>query len=87
MANTRQQKKRIKTNEKRRLINSSFKSSVRTFIKKFKNLVASSEKEKAISCFNIINKKLDKGLSKKIYHMNFVSRNKSNFAKLLNNIK
>ncbi|MEZ0180025.1 30S ribosomal protein S20 ['Camptotheca acuminata' phytoplasma] len=87
MANTKQQKKRIKTNEKRRLMNSAFKSSVRTFIKKFKTYVSASDKEKANSCFNLINKKLDKGLSKGIFHINFVSRNKSNFAKLLNSIK
>ncbi|MDV3167825.1 MAG: 30S ribosomal protein S20 [Candidatus Phytoplasma stylosanthis] len=86
MANIKQQKKRVKTNEKRRLINRSFKSSVRTFIKKFKKSVAYSDKDKAISFLNIINKKLDKGRSKRIYHINFVSRNKSNLAKLLNSI-
>jgi small subunit ribosomal protein S20 len=85
MANIKQQKKRIKTNEKKRLRNASFKSSTRTAIKKFKNFLESSEKEKAIFFLNIINKKLDKGLSKGIYNSNLVARKKSSLSKLFNN--
>ncbi|PQP79785.1 30S ribosomal protein S20 [Candidatus Phytoplasma phoenicium] len=87
MANIKQQKKRVKTNEKRRLKNVSFKSSVRTIIKKFKKINSHEDKQQTLNFLNLINKKLDKGLAKGIYHANFVSRNKSNFAKMFNNIK
>ncbi|MDV3198060.1 MAG: 30S ribosomal protein S20 [Vigna little leaf phytoplasma] len=87
MANTKQQKKRAKTNEKRRKKNAAFKSSVRTAIKKFKIASSNVDRQQALFLLNLINKKLDKGLSKGIYHSNFVSRNKSNFAKVFNNIK
>ncbi|KOR75317.1 30S ribosomal protein S20 [Candidatus Phytoplasma pruni] len=86
MANIKQQKKRNKTNEKRRLKNASYKSSVKTAIKKFKAAAVASEKIQALTLLNYVNKKLDKGLSKGIYHSNFVSRNKSNFSKMFNQI-
>jgi small subunit ribosomal protein S20 len=86
MANIKQQKKRNKTNEKRRLKNASYKSSVKTAIKKFKAAALASEKTQSLTLLNYVNKKLDKGLSKGIYHSNFVSRNKSNFAKIFNQI-
>ncbi|MBP3059216.1 30S ribosomal protein S20 [Texas Phoenix palm phytoplasma] len=86
MANIKKQKKRNKTNEKRRLKNASFKSSIKTVVKKFKKSIISGSKEESFSYLNIINKKLDKSLSKGIYHSNFVSRNKSNLTKLFNNM-
>ncbi|KXT29359.1 ribosomal protein S20 [Candidatus Phytoplasma oryzae] len=87
MANKKQQKKRIKTDEKRRLMNASFKSSTKTTIKKFKSFLENSEIEKANIFFNLSNKKLDKGLSKGIFHSNFVSRKKSVLSKILNSKK
>ncbi|WP_153369134.1 30S ribosomal protein S20 [Candidatus Phytoplasma sacchari] len=87
MANIKQQKKRNKTNEKRRLQKAAFKSSTRTFIKKFKKLVDVSEIEKANNFLNLVNKKLDKGVVKGIFHSNFVSRKKSNLSKVLNSKK
>ena len=47
MANIKQQIKRNKTNEKRRLSNASFKSSVKTAIKAVELAVAAKDKEKA----------------------------------------
>ncbi|WP_341266586.1 30S ribosomal protein S20 [Candidatus Phytoplasma fraxini] len=86
MANIKQQKKRIRTNEKRRLLRKNFKSSLKTFISNFNKCIANGEKDKVNLLFNIINKKLDKGQSKKIYHKNFISRNKSHLSKLLNSM-
>uniref|UniRef100_UPI00037951EA 30S ribosomal protein S20 n=1 Tax=Italian clover phyllody phytoplasma TaxID=1196420 RepID=UPI00037951EA len=57
MANIKQQKKRNKTNEKRRLKNASYKSSVKTAIKKFKAAVVASEKTQALTLLNYVNKK------------------------------
>ncbi|CCV64287.1 30S ribosomal protein S20 [Alteracholeplasma palmae J233] len=86
MANIKQQIKRNKTNEKRRLSNASFKSSVKTAIKEVHLAVAASDKDKAVSSLAVAHKKLDKGQSKGIYHTNFVARHKSSLTKLVNNL-
>ena len=86
MANIKQQIKRNKTNEKRRIQNAAFKSSVKTAIKKFELAVKNNNLEEAKANFNLTNKKLDKALAKGIYHKNKVSRIKSNLSKLLNSL-
>ncbi|MFA5560436.1 MAG: 30S ribosomal protein S20 [Acholeplasmataceae bacterium] len=86
MANIKQQIKRNKTNEKRRLMNASFKSSVRTAIKAVEAAVTANEKEKALEKLSFAHKKLDKGQAKGIYHKNFVSRHKSSLTRLVNTI-
>ena len=86
MANIKQQMKRNLTNEKRRQLNASFKSSVKTSINAVETLVANKELEKAQEALHFAFKKLDKALAKGIYHKNFVARNKSRLAKLVNTI-
>jgi small subunit ribosomal protein S20 len=86
VANIKQQIKRNKTNEKRRLHNASFKSSVKSAIKAVERAVAANEKEKAIEALSFAHKKLDKGLAKGIYHQNFVARHKSSLATKVNTL-
>lgn len=86
VANIKQQIKRNKTNEKRRLRNASFKSSVKTAIKSVERSVAANDKELAQSSLSFAHKKLDKGLAKGVYHKNFVDRHKSNLARLVNSL-
>lgn len=86
MANIKQQIKRNRTNEKSRLLNSSFKSSVRTVINDLKSAVENGDKELATKKLPLAFKKLDKGLAKGLYHKNFVARNKSHLTKLVNSL-
>ena len=86
MANIKQQIKRNKTNEKRRLQNASFKSSVKTAYKQVEKLVAEGNKGEALEALNFAYKKLDKALAKGIYHKNFVARHKSQLAQLVNSL-
>ena len=86
MANIKQQIKRNKTNEKRRLSNASFKSSVKTAVKAVERAVTANEKDKAVETLSYAHKKLDKGLAKGIFHKNFVARNKSNLSKMVNTL-
>lgn len=86
MANIKQQQKRIKTNEKRRLRNNSFKSSMKTAIKAVNEAVSENNKEKAQAAYSFACKKLDKALAKGIVHANFVSRNKSKLALMVNSL-
>ncbi len=86
VANIKQQIKRNKTNEKRRLSNASFKSSVKTAIKAVEHAVAAKDKEKAVLTLSLAHKKLDKGLAKGVFHKNFVARHKSGLANLVNTL-
>jgi small subunit ribosomal protein S20 len=86
VANIKQQIKRNKTNEKRRVTNASFKSSVKTSIKAVERAVTANDKNLALETLSFAHKKLDKGLAKGIYHQNFVARNKSRLAQLVNTL-
>lgn len=86
MANIKQQVKRIRTNEKSRLANASFKASVKTAIKGVEAAVAANDAQAAANAYNLASKKLDKGLAKGIFHKNFVARNKSRLSKLVNTL-
>jgi len=86
MANIKQQKKRVLTNEKRRIRNASFKSSVKTSIKAVEKAVAAKDTKVAESALALAYKKLDKAQAKGIYHSNYVARKKSNLALLVNKI-
>lgn len=84
MANIKQQKKRDITNNKRRLLNASFKSSLKTAVKAFEQAVASGNKAQAVEAFSFACKKLDKAVVKGVHHKNYVARQKSRLAKALN---
>jgi len=84
MANIKQQKKRDITNNKRRLLNASFKSSLKTAVKAFEVAVESGNKAQALVAFNFACKKLDKAVVKGVHHKNYVARQKSRLAKALN---
>ncbi len=83
MANNKQQMKRNLTNEKRRLANSSFKSSLKTAIK---NVELSSEKDKAVLALNLAYKKLDKAVAKGIHHKNYANRQKARLSHKVNKL-
>ncbi len=84
MANIKQQIKRVKTNEKARLRNSSFKSSMKTAIKAVLVAVQSGDKTVASEKLAFAYKKLDKAQTKGIVHRNFVARQKSELALKVN---
>lgn len=86
MANIKQQAKRIKTDAKKKALNASFKSSIKTAIKKFETAVQQNDLTAAQEAFKLANKKLDKSITKGIYHKNSVARQKSRLAKLMNTV-
>ena len=86
MANMKQQIKRYKNDNKKRLINNSYKSALKTAIKNVKAEVEAGNKEAAIAAYNVAASKLDASVSKEIHHKNYASRQKSKLAKLVNSI-
>lgn len=90
MANNKSAKKRIGINERNRLKNRYYKSSVRTLIKLFfQNLEAyktsqnPEEKEKLKKILGSIYSLIDKGTKKNIFHKNAAARKKSKLAAYL----
>ncbi len=86
MANIKQQIKRVKTNEKARQFNQSFKSGVKTAIKAVLVAVEKNDKATATTALALAYKKLDKAQSKGIVHKNFVARKKSDLAAAVNSL-
>ena len=86
MANIKQQKKRVLTNEKRRVRNKSIRSAVRTEIRKFNEIVANGDKTAAEEQLRIASRKLDKAVTKGVFHRNNAANKKSNMARALNKL-
>ncbi|MCT1452657.1 MULTISPECIES: 30S ribosomal protein S20 [unclassified Corynebacterium] len=86
MANIKQQQKRVLTNEKRRVRNKSIRSAVRTEIRKFNEIVAGGDKTAAEEQLRIASRKLDKAVTKGVFHRNNAANKKSNMARALNKL-
>ncbi len=83
MANIKQQIKRVRTNEKARLANASFKSGMKTALKA---VLTSTTKEQALANLPLAHKKLDKAQAKGIVHKNYVARQKSRLAHFVDSL-
>ncbi len=87
MANNKQQKKRNIQNEKRRALHASFNSGLKSAIKEVETHCQNNDLAKAQEAIKTANKKLDKSVVKGINHKNYVSRQKSRLALLVNKIE
>ena len=86
MANMKQQIKRYKNDNVKRAKNASYKSALKTAIKKLLAEVEAGNKDGAVEAYNVVASKLDASVSKGIHHKNYASRQKSRLAKLVNYI-
>lgn len=91
MANSRSALKRILINNRNRLENRFYKSSVKTttklFLKQVKNYQTSKENDdklKAQKTLNLVYSLIDKGCKKNVFHKNTAARKKSKLALKLN---
>ncbi len=80
MANTPQAKKRIRRNERRRLINHARKSRIRTFVKKVEQAIAAGDADAAAAAFRIAEPEIRRGVAKGVLHKNTASRQISRLA-------
>jgi small subunit ribosomal protein S20 len=86
MANIKSQKKRILTNEKRRIRNKENRTALKTFIKRFNTAVAGEDTELAKTEYLKAARALDKAVSKGILHRNNAANKKSSMARRLNSL-
>jgi len=75
--------KRDITNEKRRMINKSFKSNVRTTINNYEAAVKSGEKEAVQTKLDALYSAFDRGVKKGVFKRNKASRMKARAVKKL----
>ena len=90
MANNKSAEKRILTNQRDRLRNRFYKSSVRTLIKSFfkelqfyKNSKNPEGEEKLKKVLSSVYSLIDKGTKKKVFHKNAAARKKAKLAAYL----
>ena len=86
MANNKSAKKRIETNERNRVTNRYYKTSVRTLTKLFFKTLEDQtpeSKEKLQTILNSIYSFLDKGTKKNVFHKNTAARQKARLASRL----
>ena len=81
MANIKSQIKRNKQNEKARQRNQGVKSSLRTAVRKFRELAETGDKDGAQAAGRDAMRKLDKAASKGVIHANQAANRKSSIAK------
>ena len=93
MANSKSAEKRIEINERNRLRNRYYKSSVRTLIKmffqtleKYKISQNPKDKEKGQQILNSVYSLIDKGTKKNIFHKNTASRKKSKMGLIITTV-
>lgn len=84
MPNIKSAVKRVKTTEKRRALNASQKSALRTAVKAANQAIESTEKEAATAALVAAAKKLDQAVTKGLIHKNAAARKKSRLAKKVN---
>jgi small subunit ribosomal protein S20 len=87
MPHTRNAKKRLRQNEKRRLVNRSAVKAIKTQVKKLREVVDAGNLEQAKVEFNLLAKKLDKAAARRIVHPNLAARKKSQCAGWLKKTK
>jgi small subunit ribosomal protein S20 len=81
VANIKQQKKRILTNEKARQRNKAVKSSLKTAVRRFNAAAETRDSEQAATLAREAGRKLDKAASKGVIHKNQAANRKSAIAK------
>ncbi len=80
-------KKRLRQNIKHNLRNRTYRSALKTQMKKFLSVVKEGNAQVAQEELRLTVKKIDKGVVKGILHKNTASRKKSRLTKKLNQMK
>lgn len=87
MANKKASKKDLRQSAKRRLVNQSVRTSLKTYVKKVKVAAASGDLEAGAKAASIAMSALDKAAQRGIIHKNQAARRKSRAMRALNRAK
>ncbi len=81
MANIKSQIKRNRSNEVARLRNKSVRSSVKTAVRRFRDLADAGDRDAATTALRTASRELDKAASKGVLHKNQADNKKSAMAR------
>ena len=81
MAHHQSAKKRIRRNEKRRVINHARVARVRTFVKRVESAIAGGDKSAANDALKLAQPEMHRGVSRGVLHKNTASRKISRLSK------
>ena len=87
MANIKSAKKRIKQNKKKRMINLSRKSEVKTIVKKYLSAINEKNVESAKDLLKLAESKISRAKGKGLFKKNTASRKISRLTKKLVNLQ
>lgn len=87
MAHSKQARKRIRQNEKRRLRNKAQSSEVKTLLKRLQDVVSKGDKAAATAMLPLVCKKIDKAAKTAVFHKNTASRKKSLVTRMVAAVK
>ncbi|KLU04529.1 MULTISPECIES: 30S ribosomal protein S20 [Rhodopirellula] len=85
MPNTSSASKRLRQNEKRRLLNRATRTNMRSTIRRVREAVDNNDLETAKNEFKIAQKKLDRAAANNLIHKNAAARTKSRLNNLIKN--
>ena len=83
MAHSKQSRKRIRQNDKRRLRNKAKSSEVKTILKRLQEVVSKGDKAAATAMLPLVCKKIDKAAKSSVLHKNTAARRKSLVARMV----
>ncbi|OPZ76527.1 MAG: 30S ribosomal protein S20 [Actinobacteria bacterium ADurb.Bin444] len=84
MANTPQQRKRVRIAARQRLENLRYKSSIKTLFKRLKRSIATGDEDEVKAVATKLTSTIDKAAARKAIHKNNAARKKSRVARTLN---
>ena len=86
MANTKQQRKRVRTAQRQRLENLRYKSSIKTHFRRLKDSITAGDADSAAQTAKKLSSTIDKAAAHHAIHSNNAARKKSRVARLLSQI-
>lgn len=86
MANTKQQRKRVRIAERQHLENLRYKSSIKTYFRRLKVSITTGDSDAAAETAKKLTSTIDKAAAHNAIHSNNAARKKSRVARLLSQI-
>ena len=86
MANTKQQRKRVRIAQRQRLENLRYKSSIKTHFRRLKDSITAGDPDTAAQTAKKLTSTIDKAAARNAIHGNNAARKKSRVARLLSQL-
>ena len=83
MANTPQQRKRVRTAQRQRLENLRFKSSIKTYFRRLRDTLSTGDSDAVQQVAKKLTSSIDKAAAHNAIHKNNAARKKSKVARML----